>query len=57
MDHSDLIAELSEIEKMTPAERIALARLFHLFLLLNYINSFMNLNYILTHLKKNDFLN
>ncbi|VDN50906.1 unnamed protein product [Dracunculus medinensis] len=26
MDHSDLIAELSEIEKMTPAERIALAR-------------------------------
>ncbi|KHN77601.1 hypothetical protein Tcan_15797 [Toxocara canis] len=27
MDHSELIAELSEIEKMTPAERIALARL------------------------------
>uniref|UniRef100_A0A915BSP5 ANK_REP_REGION domain-containing protein n=2 Tax=Parascaris univalens TaxID=6257 RepID=A0A915BSP5_PARUN len=26
MDHSELIAELSEIEKMTPAERIALAR-------------------------------
>uniref|UniRef100_A0A1I8ER22 ANK_REP_REGION domain-containing protein n=1 Tax=Wuchereria bancrofti TaxID=6293 RepID=A0A1I8ER22_WUCBA len=26
MDHSDLVAELGEIEKMTPAERIALAR-------------------------------
>ncbi|CAG9536662.1 unnamed protein product [Cercopithifilaria johnstoni] len=26
MDHADLVAELSEIEKMTPAERIALAR-------------------------------
>ncbi|MFH4974024.1 hypothetical protein AB6A40_000733 [Gnathostoma spinigerum] len=26
MDHSELIAELGEIEKMTPAARIALAR-------------------------------
>lgn len=26
MEHSELVAELSEIEKMTPAERIALAR-------------------------------